>query len=97
MTTKDLSPDVNVCHACAGGALKIKRHGRIQHLATFDRKPVWMDCVADRKLTPSEAKIIKSVILEEALEIAVSSPLWLRNDEDWRKVRAAFMLLAGSR
>lgn len=36
-------------------------------------------------------------VLEEALEIAVSSPLWCRSDEDWRKVRAAFIALTQMR
>lgn len=45
--------DGSTCLACDAGAIKIRRQGRLQHLArNADNLPVWLDCVDDPTPSP---------------------------------------------
>ncbi len=70
MTQREEFPSLELCHACAAGAIKIKRHGRIQHLATFGGKPVWTDCETDRELSIAERKVLR----EEMVRMNTEGP-----------------------
>jgi hypothetical protein len=77
---------VTTCEHCSLGALRIKRHGKLQHLSNISGCPAWWDCTdpdfKDKEMTPND--------IHPRTPLEISAQLWTLKEHSGKVMDVSF-------